>query len=72
LFQQVKLLLIAHPALLLSSVLSAHRLLIGPNTYIDSVAEIRKKLILMRWPSLRLQNERNASWAEEAEPMKCP
>jgi hypothetical protein len=43
-----------------------------PNTNIDSVAEIRKKLILMLWPSLRLQNEINASWAEEAEPMKCP
>jgi site-specific recombinase XerD len=43
-----------------------------PNTYIDSVAEIGKKLILMRWPSLRLQNERHASWAEEAEAMKYP
>jgi hypothetical protein len=43
-----------------------------PNTYIDSVAEIGKRLILVLSPSLKPQMEIHASSAEEAELVKCP
>ena len=43
---------------------------IWPNTNIDSVAELRKKLILMLSPSLKRQTGRDASSAEEAQLVK--